>query len=446
MPGSTRRKVVTTPVIMPKFGMAQEDATVIAWLYQAGDQVEKGVPILEVETDKTTMEVEAPATGILRDLRAQPGDVVPVTQIIAYILKPGESLPPEQEPSGDKQRPIRSRRVTPVARRMAEAEGIDLDQLKLPAEKLLITRQDVEMALTDQTDRLPEGPEAVQRLRATPAARRVAREHGLDLTGVTGRGPRGRIQAADLLEFASAGARRSLLRPSHIEPLVGKWRTIAARMTQSYQSTPHFTLTVDADMTAALDWIQEVDRLAGSEGPQISVTALLVKVCATVLASHPRVNSAFFEDGIRVYTHANIGLAVALEDGLIVPVIHQADTLSLSAIASRLGVLIARARQGALTPDDVYGGTFTISNLGMYGIRQFTAIINPPQSAILAVGMITRQPVVEMTEEEEAIVIRPRMALTLAVDHRTLDGAMGALFLQDVVAALENPTGHKLFG
>ncbi len=268
---------MATPVIMPKFGMAQEDATVIAWLYREGDRVERGAPILEVETDKTTMVVEAPATGVLRGLSAHPGDLVPVTQVIAYILEPGEALPAAEPPAPASEKPDRPPRLTPVARRMAAHEGLDLDRLEIPSGKRVISRRDIEQAIASREQMSPEGNSGAGRIRATPAARRLARAHGVDLADVPGRGPRGRVQAGDVLQAASPGPAGHAPPASRIEPLTGKRRTIAARMTRSYQEAPHITLTVEADMAAALEIIRAP---GGQEGPTVtpvSVTAFLVK-------------------------------------------------------------------------------------------------------------------------------------------------------------------------
>jgi pyruvate dehydrogenase E2 component (dihydrolipoamide acetyltransferase) len=388
---------------MPKTGMAQEVATVLRWLHGPGDRVEQGTALLEVETDKVVMEVEAPASGILGGVRAQAGDVVPVTSVIAFVLQPGE------EPPGDQPSP--------------KLDGF-------------------------QEIGLGEG-----KRRATPAARSMARQHGLDLAQIRGSGPRGRVQSADVRavveQMRLEVTPQPILAappPAEVLPLQGMRRTIAARMQHSYQTTPHIMLTVEADMAAAQALRHELNGHAEAVGaPHVSVTAILVKVCAWALRRHRRVNASLLADGLHVHESVNIGVAVALDEGLIVPVICQAERLGIGEIAGRLDDLTDRARQGRLTPDEVSGGTFTISNLGMYNIDHFTAIINPPESALLAVGRIAKRAVVERAsspagEMGDEVVVRPMMHITLAADHRVLDGAVAARFLGDVVNGLEHPS------
>ncbi|MBK7916879.1 MAG: 2-oxo acid dehydrogenase subunit E2 [Chloroflexi bacterium] len=387
------------PVIMPKFSMTQEEGRVMAWLVAEGDIVEKGDPLLEVETDKVTMEVEAPESGVLRGVAVKEGDVAPVTAVIAHIVLPGEVWRAE---------PVKA---TPVARRVAAAAGVNVGDVPAAGK---VRRQDVEAYLG--------------KVRATPAARRLARAQGVDLTAVNGSGPHGRVQAKDVVS--------PVVEEKAVQPVSAMRRTIAERLTRSYQTIPHITFTVAADMTAVTDLRRRLNERG--DGATVSVTAVLVKVCAWALGRQPLVNASWRVDGIQLHEQAHIGVAVALDDGLIVPVVQNAVHLGLAAIADQVQDLTARARNGRLQPADVQGGTFTISNLGMWGVEQFTAVINPPQSAILAVGRIVKQPVVETAMGDE-IVIRPMMKMTLSVDHRIIDGAVAARFLQDVVAALEQP-------
>ncbi len=434
---------MATQVIMPKFGMAQEDATILRWLKREGDVVEKGDVLLEVQTDKVNMEVESPGSGILRGTLAQEGQVVPVTQVIAYVLEPDEVLPTSDERgttvvTPTPASPIKSdRRVTPVAQKILAAAGVDPSSVPSASPEQL-TRQDAEKFLAQQ--RMPND---TQSIRATPAARRLAGEKKIDLTLIPGSGPQGRVQARDVVKTPDAPAPKENVLESEslideIIPLQGIRRTIANRMQASSQTAPHITFTVKADMTAAYAWRDEMTALAKVEhAPTVSFTALLVKVCAWALMRHRWVNASLHEDGIHLHRAVNIGVAVARTEGLIVPVIHQADRLNLGDITNRLNDLATRAKSNALTPDDVTGGTFTISNLGMFGIDEFTAIINPPESAILAVGRICKCPRVN---EQDQIVARPMMKMTLSADHRVMDGAAAALFLRDVVTALEKPT------
>lgn len=409
---------MATPIIMPKFGMTQTEATVVRWLVDEGQAVQAGDPLLEVETDKVNMEVEAPAGGELRGIAVHAGQVAPVTAVIAYIVQPGEALPAAATRS-------EPRRATAVAARVAAEAGIDVADV--PADGQRVTRSDVQAYLA--------------RTAATPAARRLAREHGADLSRLAGSGPQGRIQAADVaatVEAPGVAHGAPAVAPGQTIPLQGMRRTIARRMTESYQSTPHIALTVEVNMAAAESLRAAFNaRLEQEQGARVSVTAILVRVCAWALRRHPLVNAALHGETIHLHEQANIGVAVALDEGLIVPVLHGAASMGIAEISRRLDDLSERARQGTLAPDDVRGGTFTISNLGMFGVTHFTAIINPPQAAILAVGRIVKRAVVD--ERSDAVCVRPVMEMTLSADHRVLDGAAAARFLADLAAALEQP-------
>jgi len=367
-------------VVMPKLGMTMEEGTIIRWLKKEGERVEEGEPLLEVMTDKVSMEVEAPVSGILRGVLAHEGDVVPVVQTIAYLCAPGE------EPPGAVKRPAR-----------AEA----------PSTAPVI----VERAL----------PPVEGRVRASPAARRLAQERGIDLSQVNGTGPGGRITRADVEAFTPE---KPLPRVAKVIPLSGVRRTIAERMRKSAQEVPHIALTVEVDMG-------EAEAARGG----CSYTALIVYLAARTLKGHPLLNASLRGDEILVFDEVNIGVAVAMEEGLIVPVIKGADAKTLAEIDAELEELARRTRDGELTPDEVTGGTFTVTNLGMYDVDQFTAIINLPESAILAVGRVVEKPVVI----NGRIAVRPVMSMTLSADHRVLDGAVAARFLRDLKAALENP-------
>ena len=445
---------MATPVIMPKFGMTQESGTIVRWLHQEGERVEKDDPLLEVETDKVTMEVEAPASGILVRISAREGETVPVTTVIALVAQPAEALaaspagetPPPPHPAVTAQRANATQhadvRATPVAQRVAAAAGIDIRQVPATTPEGTIRREDVEQYLA-------QNALATAKPRATPAARRLAREHRVDLSQVNGSGPRGRIQASDVplttsVEPAHQTAQPTtagMVGPDTVEPLTSIRRTIAARLTQSYQTMPHITLSVDVDMSATEKLRAELNRQADAlKAPRVSVTAMLVKTCAWALHRHRWLNASWQNNDVRFHADANIGVAVALDEGIIVPVLHAADQLGLGDIAAHLHDLTSRARQGRLTLDEVRGGTFTISNLGMFGIQHFTAIINPPEGAILAVGAMAKRLVVIEADGEDQAVIRPIMNLTLSVDHRLIDGATAARFLQDVARVMEQPS------
>ncbi|MBK7894389.1 MAG: 2-oxo acid dehydrogenase subunit E2 [Anaerolineaceae bacterium] len=329
---------------------------------------------------------------------------------------------------------------------MAAANAIDLAHIPPPDAGQKIRRQHVEAFLQQHTDD-PVPAVTHGKVRATPAARRVAREQGVALAQINGSGPHGRIQANDVVVYTPpppaappAPEPETAVAPDDLLPVNRMRRTIAERLTHSYQTIPHITFTVSAQMTAVHDLRQRLNAAADKEGTaRVSVTAVLAKVCAWALGRHALVNASWGESGIQLHRQANIGIAVALDDGLIVPVVADAAAKGLRAIAAEVQELTGRARNGRLQPSDVQGGTFTISNLGMLGVDQFTAIINPPQSAILAVGRTVKQPVVVETPAGDELLIRPMMQMTLSVDHRIIDGAVAARFLQDVVAGLEEP-------
>jgi pyruvate dehydrogenase E2 component (dihydrolipoamide acetyltransferase) len=445
-----------TPIIMPKFEMAQETGTVSKWLKQEGDPVEKDEPILEVETDKINMEVEAPASGILGGISAGPGAVVPIGQIIAYILKPGERLSadvlapsaaPSKKPESEignerlKTEPQLPERVTPVAGRIAQAHGLDVQTIPRQGERM--TKADVASFLAHQ--QRPGGP--IDKIKAVPAAQRLAKELGVELAAVNGSGPDGRIQSVDVQQ---AAARQSMAVPippaptpaadpgpltlRRSVPLTSMRRTIAERLTAAARDIPQFTVGLEVEMSRAQQTID--DARAISAEPKVTLTALLVKACAWTLARHPAVNASFNEDSIQEWADINIGVAAAVEAGLVVPVVRQAGRLSLSEIAAQLNDLGARAREGKLRPEELRGGTFTISNLGMFGVEHFTAIINPPQAAILAVGRTVKRAIVT---EADQIVVKPMSDLTLTADHRVIDGVQAAQFLADLKRILEHP-------
>ncbi len=434
---------MATPVIMPKIEMAQEKATVIEWLKEEGDQVEKGEPLLEVETDKVTMEVEAPATGVLAGLRGEPGEKIPVTETIAYVLEPGEEIPEEPptkvepEPPGPTEEAEAPEEgdATPVARRLAEAEGIDLSSVEGSGPQGKITKSDVEAAVEKGE---PPAVEAVkEKTRATPAARRIARQEEVDLTRVSGSGPRGRVQADDVRAFVET--REEVPEPAaEVVPLEGMRRTIAQRMSESYRTAPHITFTVEVDMGAFEEARKQLKAKAEAVGEaHITVTGLLIKAVAWTLERHPWLNSRLLDEEVHLLPEINVGVAVAIDEGLIVPVVHNADRKGIAEIASEVAELTMRARENRLRPSDVADGTFTVSNLGQFGIVDFTAIINPPESGILAVGAI-RDSFVPNGDGKP--VARPMMRITLSVDHRVVDGATAAAFLRDLREALETPT------
>ncbi|MCS6964717.1 MAG: 2-oxo acid dehydrogenase subunit E2 [Thermoflexus sp.] len=425
------------PVIMPKFEMAQESGKVLRWLKQEGDAVAKGEAILEVETDKVAMEVEAPASGTLVGIRVGPGEVVPIGQPIAFILLPGEvwTAAPTPSPAPSPGTP----RATPLAERLAQAHGVDLAAVLGTGPGGRVTKADVEMYLARQ--RMEEAPKGA--VRAVPAARRLARELGVDLREVKGTGPGGRIQSADVLRAAEAIPRaaeaEALPRPAlrRRVPLTGMRRAIAERMLRSVREAPQFTVSVDVEMGRTLAMVEDLSAWAErEEGVRVTLTALLIRACAWALRRHPSLNATLEGEEILEWEEVNIGVAVAVPEGLVVPVVPGADRKGLIEIARALEEKATRAREGRLRPEDLQGGTFTLSNLGMYGVDRFTAILNPPQAAILAVGRVAKRPVVE---EGDRVEVRSMATFTLTADHRIVDGVQAARFLDDLRMALERP-------
>ncbi|GAB4196151.1 MAG: dihydrolipoamide acetyltransferase family protein [Roseiflexaceae bacterium] len=440
-------------VIMPKFGFTQETAEIVRWLRQAGDLVEQGDPIAEVTTDKVNMEVEAPATGVLEGLRFQAGEVVPVTAVIAVIRDPRElpaaPAPAAQPATEEPAAPLR-RAPTPVARRVAETAGVDLAAVAGSGPSGRVMRRDVEAHLSGAEAAAPPNG----KVRAAPAARRLGQELGVDLAGLRGSGPQGRIQSADVL----AAHRRSqpvpqpapapapaapppeapALPPGVLRaiPLAGMRRTIATRLQRSAQEAPHIYLEADIDVGAAEDLRARANSQLPPGQPRVSLTAIIARCCGWALQRHPLVNSRLHDDRILLMGEVHIGVAVALDEGLIVPVVRAVPQKGLLQLAAELAGLAERARAGRLRPEEVQDSTFTISNLGMYGVDRFTAIINPPTSAILAVGRTRRMFV---PDEHDQPVVRPILTVTLSADHRVIDGAVAGRFLADLRAAVEQP-------
>jgi pyruvate dehydrogenase E2 component (dihydrolipoamide acetyltransferase) len=436
-------------MIMPKVDMDQETGTVVEWRKHDGEEVKEGEIILVIETDKVAIDVESPGTGILKGISAQKGDVVPIGTVIAYILEPGEELPEDAAPTTEEAAPKESTSVgitststttvlaTPVAQKMAIARGIDLSTIPGSGRGGKVTKTDVEGALSAEI--IPYG---VEKVYATPAARRIAREMGIDLIQVPGTGPLGRIQGLDVVAYEPyqlpdiSQASQRTLEPEVI-PLIGIRRTIAERMTASYQSIPHIKFTSRVDMTKFIAAREVLNSHAEERGEQkVSATALMVKLVAMTLLNHPWLNSSITEDSILLHKEINIGVAVALEAGLIVPVVKNANLKGVSQISSEVVDLATRAREGRLVSSDVKGGTFTISNLGPFGVERFDAIINSPEGAILAIGG-THQEAVPI--ENGQIVSRPVMHFTLSADHRIVDGAVAARFVVDLKSSFENP-------
>lgn len=455
------------PVILPKFGFTLESCEIIEWLRQPGDKVREGDPLAEVETDKVNMEVEATADGTVFALVYDEGDDVPVTEVICYLLAPGEEAPADWTPPEKKlmgaapsetptqpatETPPASQDipVTPVAQRVAEDKGVDLRGVNGTGVRGKIMRQDVERAVaTPQPIAPTPQPASNGKVAATPNARRIAAQHNVDLSQILGTGPNGRVQGFDVEHALEAGIpepTQPIPRPQpqsipsvpiaqgepEIIPLKGMRKTIARRLQQSYQQAPHIFFDATVNMAEIIGLRK---RLKAAERP-VSVTALIVKACAWTLRQHPYMNATFDGENITLWNTANIGVAVALDNGLVVPVIQAADQLSLGQINAQVADLATRAREGGLMPDDMQGGTFSVSNLGMYGVNRFTAIINPPQVAIIAIGRTEHQFV---PDADGNPVLRPMMNITVSADHRVVDGAQVAQFIRDLKMALDDP-------
>jgi pyruvate dehydrogenase E2 component (dihydrolipoamide acetyltransferase) len=417
-------------VIMPALGMAQETGKLLQWLKSAGDSVTKGEPLMEIETDKTTVEIESPATGVLANVTAQVGDDVPVGQRIAIILAPGESAPaiPTEPAPVPAQSPAPSLvRASPVAQRIAAENNVDLSRVRLSGGR--VQKEDVLAYLASQ-QKAGNG-----RVLASPKARRLAQEQGIDLHAVTGSGTEGAVLAEDVLaaaggvQFASSSTTTA---SGEMMAVSRMWQIMADRVTQAWTTIPHFYLLREVNAARLQQWLADVRERSAEK---VTMTDLLVKLTSSALRQHPRLNASWLNNGIVLNSHINVGLAVAVEDGLVVPVIHDSDGLGINQLAARRSALVAKTQAGKLSPDDLSGGTFTISNLGMYGVDAFNAIVNPPQAAILAVGRIADR-VVPLNGQPS---VQPILTLSLACDHRVVDGARGAQFLQTLADLIENP-------
>ncbi len=437
------------PFIMPKVDMDQEKATIISWEKSEGDLVKQDETVLIVETEKVAIDVTAPATGTLVGLKFKAGDVVPVATIIAYVLKPGETLANIPENAGKPtqlkaapevvaapQQSTAPIPATPLAIRMANELGIDITLV--PTSGHRIFKEDVEAyaELTNNVTTISQTK--TDKIAATPAARRLSRETGIPLDSVKGSGPFGRIQAEDVTSTSVTTPQSSSDRSAEVIPLIGMRLKIAQRLQASFQEAPHIAETVEVDVSRLEVIKKHLNETAELNGTaKVSMTAILVKLISWALERNSYVNSSLINESIYLWKNVNVGIATSIESGLIVPVVHDANLLSISQIAGRINDLSVRARQNKLELKDVQKGTFTVSNLGMYNIHQFRAVINPPECAILAVGAITRKPIV--VDKNDSISVRPIIAFTLSADHRVIDGVVAAKFLNDLTKVIEYP-------
>lgn len=392
-------------VVMPALEMAQETGKLIAWRKQEGDRVSKGEPLLEIETDKAAVEVEAPADGILAGIKASAGDEIPVGQTIAWIVAPGEAPP------------VEGGSTAPAARAGSHAKA------------------ETTQVVATQASSPVQAPGSSARI--SPKARRLAKELGVDIAAVRGSGAGGEILASDVQAAsaqASSGAAEKQSGSIDVPSSLG--RIMAERTTQSWTTVPHFFVSREIEATALNEFRERVAaEIETSHQVRVTHTDLLVALVARVLLKHPRLNATWSAEGIRLHDHVNMGIAIAVNDGVVAAVVHNAHTASLAEIAIQRRDVAERARAGKLRPADIADATFTISNLGMYQVDQFTAIITPPQAAILAVGGIADRVVVVQGQP----AVRSMMTLTVSCDHRVADGARAARFLGDLAEAIREP-------
>ncbi|MDE0009979.1 MAG: dihydrolipoamide acetyltransferase family protein [Candidatus Poribacteria bacterium] len=421
------------------------------WLVQEGDTVAQGQPLLEIETDKVVHEQESPTDGVIAQLLVDEGANVPVNAILAIIGAPGEEVArveidaaTEQATPAQPEQPKTTALATsdikasPAARQLAEKLAIDLTEVQPSGPGGRILESDVQRYI----DLRVEAPAETTRLKASPLARRLAKEHGLDLSSIIGSGPDGRIVRDDVLQASATAPTTPTVvetatpqQATEVIPMSGIREIIAERMTLSVQTNASVTLHTEVDATTFVELRGILNDKLQAREVSLTYTDLLVKVVANALGEHPRLNATLTDEGIQLLTEINIGVAVALEDGLVVPVVRNADKERLSEISEQVRNFAERARSNQLTPSELQGGSFTITNLGNFGIDAFTPIINPPESAILGVGRILKKPVVHNNE----IAIRSMLTLSLTFDHRVIDGAPAAQFLQTVASYIEDP-------
>ena len=445
---------MASEIVLPQWGMEMQDGVIVRWLKEVGDTVQEGEPLVEVETAKLQTELESTASGVLARIVAQEGDIVPIRGVLAIIAAPGEEIPPPEAAPQSAAAPAQSAAapppslqqsapsasgsggrvpVVPAARRLAQEKGIDIDQVQGsgPGGRVMIA--DVEQAVAKAAPAAASANTGAK-VQVVPAARRLATENGVDLARVSGSGPGGRVMLVDvetaLQSNGQAPPDQSTLAPIRLE---GMRRTIATRMLQSVQTMAQVTVTTEVNVTEAMVLRAGLSR--HQEQGNLSPLQLVIKATARALKDHPRLNALQMEDEVRPIGQINIGVAVALEEGLITPVIRDADTKTLAELATEGRELAAKTREGRARPEDVSDGTFTISNLGANQIDAFTPIINPPQVAILGVGRVVEKPIIEHGE----ITKGSMMYLSLTFDHRIVDGAPAAAFLQTVSGYLQDP-------
>ena len=441
---------MASEIVLPQWGMEMQDGTIVKWLKQEGDTVQEGEPIVEVETAKLTTELESNVTGVLARIVAQEGEIVPIRGVLAVIAAPGEDIGPPANPSAVPvpasqipSAPTWAREgapagsdggvrvpVVPAARRLAAENNIDLAQVEASGPQGPILIADVEKAIERPASGTAAGGSAGAGVQVVPAARRLAGQKGIDLAQVHGSGPGGRILLADV---ENAVQSRGPVAAFNMVQIQGIRRTIATRMLQSVQSMAQVTVTTEINVSEAMILRKGLSR--NQEGGSLSPLHLLIKATARALKEYPYLNAVQMEDQVQLMDQVNIGVAVALKEGLITPVLREADTKTLAQLAIESRELATKTREGKARPEDVTGGSFTVTNLGGFGIDAFTPIINPPQVGILGVGRVVEKPVIA----DGQIAKGSMMYLSLTFDHRIVDGAPAAEFLQAVSKYLEDP-------
>jgi pyruvate dehydrogenase E2 component (dihydrolipoamide acetyltransferase) len=441
---------VATKVVMAQLSPTMEEGKLIEWKISEGDAVSQGDIVAEIETDKANMDVEAMGAGVLRKIVVQAGATVPVGTLIGIIAEPDEDI--ESLLSEAAAGPVAGAAEEPADAPVAPSDGPEAPTATdEPAE---VAEEPASAAPSAETEPEAEG----ERVRASPVARKMAAEKGIELGAIAGSGPGGRIVKADIEAAIAAPAATSLATAAGgttagaivaepaAEPLLRDERVeasqmrkaIARRLAESIGPVPHFYLTIEVDMERALDMRSELN--ARADGFKIGVNDILLKTAAEALVRHPQVNASWDEDAIQFHGRVDLGIAVAVDGGLITPVLRDADRKGLRRISLESADLIERARARKLLPEEYQGATFSLSNLGMFGIDEFTAVINPPEAAILAVGMTQEKPVVV----EGELTVRRRMRVTMSCDHRVVDGAIGSAFLATFKEMLENPLAMVL--
>jgi pyruvate dehydrogenase E2 component (dihydrolipoamide acetyltransferase) len=407
-------------VLMPQLSPTMTEGRLARWLKKEGDSIKAGDVVAEVETDKATMEVEASDDGIIHQIIGQPGQDMPVGAPIAVLKKPNETVAADYKPAS-KAKLVASGEAAPASLAPQGQPTVVSGEMK--SEPPILSRPEAVMPKINVIE--THAPVTTGRVKASPLARRLAQGKGLDLSAVAGSGPKGRVVAKDVAGAQPGGARAVTRKGDSLQKLSPMRKAIAAKLTASKQTVPHFYLKLRADMTRAIAMRAELNEGLAGQGVKLTVNDFVVKACALALRNYPAANAAWNGDSIVQFGNVDVAVAVAIEGGLITPIVTSADHKPLPQLSAEIKQLAAQARDGKLKPGQYEGGGFSVSNLGMYGIEEFSAIINPPQAAILAVGKADEQ---------------NKLALTLSVDHRVIDGALGAELLGAIKSYLEKPS------